>query len=137
MYKFYHPCLQEKGADVKAELPPPKGNALHEAAIYGRDEAVSALIDWGLDPNKPKSDGWAAVHLAVIGGAPLPVLRALAEKGADLNQRTGDGYGKTALDIMKDTIRPQLEIIEYLEQATGAYISERCTWKDRGINHYK
>lgn len=60
------------------------------------EDALSALLDAGADPNAATPDGSTLLHQAAQTGN-LDMIRALASAGADLERVNGDGF--TALDI--------------------------------------
>ncbi|KAK0623952.1 ankyrin repeat-containing domain protein, partial [Immersiella caudata] len=86
------PCFEvllRAGADLYARDLINK-TVLHMACAKGHATAVRALLRLGMDPNDGGTSGTG------LGYAPIrdavDVMRALVEKGADVNQRTTEGY---------------------------------------------
>ena len=81
--------LLDHGADVNARKN--DGTApFHEAAQYGRVEAMRVLIDHGADVNARKNDGTTPLHEAAQYGK-VEAMRVLIDHGADVNARKNDG----------------------------------------------
>ena len=71
--------------------------AAHTVAANGDLDALKEVVDQ--DPsvlNKADVNGWKPVHEAARGGQ-TKVLEYLIEKGVDINERTHDGKGGSAL----------------------------------------
>jgi hypothetical protein len=60
------------------------GNALHAAAVAGRESVVQLLIENGADVNAQGGQYGNALHAAVLGGH-KGIVQLLLEKGADVN----------------------------------------------------
>lgn len=82
--------LVKKGVNVKACEPIQQLNALHQAAIGGRERMIPLLVSYGLDINcRDKSSGTPLIH--AIGSGDLATVKAIVEAGADINLCTKDG----------------------------------------------
>jgi ankyrin repeat protein len=62
------------------------GNALHAAAVGGRESVVQLLLEKGADVNAQGGQYGNALHAAVVGGH-KGIVKLLIEKGADVNAR--------------------------------------------------
>ena len=72
----------------------PLGCAVNMRSLRG----VTWFLDHGCDPNNVHStSGETALHVAVNSGAGVPLVRLLAERGVNVQQR--DTAGHTALDL--------------------------------------
>jgi len=113
--------LAEKGANVHA-LNRSHQNALHLAAMGGRDKVVPVLADLGVDINQKDSIFWQNTPLILaIGAGDLATVKALVKAGADINLCSA--FGNTPLDwavgyskAITDNYpyHNQKEILEYL-----------------------
>ncbi|MFT4975042.1 MAG: hypothetical protein ACI8S6_000929 [Myxococcota bacterium] len=63
---------------------------LHLAAQTDQPIAVEILLAAGVSPDKTDPNGATAAHLAAASGA-VPILRALEERGADVERRDASG----------------------------------------------
>ena len=81
------------------------------AALYGREEIVEFLIEYGVDVNIKLTEYLyeCALHTAIAKGH-VNVVRILVEKGADVN--VVDRYGSTPL--MLAAKRGYLEMVQFL-----------------------
>ncbi|MDH3531625.1 MAG: ankyrin repeat domain-containing protein [Gammaproteobacteria bacterium] len=68
------------------------GNKANDEDIERAFRAVRTVIEMGIDANAKNEDGQTAMHMAAFTGAD-PVVRYLAENGADINVM--DNYGET------------------------------------------
>lgn len=90
--------LMAQGADVNAQE---RGQtALMRAANRSNVETVRALLDRDADPNRTSEYGWTALHWAAVASAgseddALPVVRALLDKGAELDARSASSNYST------------------------------------------
>jgi hypothetical protein len=80
--------------DIREGTKPP----FREVSNRNPVDAVKLLIAAGANLNAVTPKGEAALHLAAFAGKP-EIVRALAEGGADLNLKNGDG--KTALEVVE------------------------------------
>lgn len=114
-------CRSEGGAQEsraqKEEPPAPRTNpaaaadALRDAALEGRLQAVLSALSKGADVNAMDQERRSALMLAAFNGH-TEVVRALIEKGASVNAT--DSMGRTALMFASsgpspDTVRLLLE----------------------------
>jgi ankyrin repeat protein len=81
--------------DIREGAKPP----FREASNRNPVDAVKLLIAAGANVDAVTPKGESALHLAATDGK-LDVVRALAEGGADLNLKNGDG--KTALEVVEN-----------------------------------
>lgn len=77
----YRQQLQSSGADFRQ--PENHQQALHEAARYGRHDAVRWFVDRGANPNSVNSGG-SALSEAAYGNHP-EIVRYLLSQGANVN----------------------------------------------------
>lgn len=83
--------------------------ALHYAAMLGKLDALTILIEKGADIETQDNDGNTALYLAVMLGK-LDAAKTLVEKGALIEIRDKDG--NTALHIAAEN--GQLAVVQYL-----------------------
>ena len=62
---------------------------LHVAAGAGNTELVEKLISVGVDLNQKDSEGWPAIHYAIVNGH-FHCATLLIENGVDMNCYTED-----------------------------------------------
>jgi ankyrin repeat protein len=74
-------------------------SALHEAALAGHDEVLSALLAAGADVQARDTQGRTPLLDAARGGS-LSALETLLDAGADVGLRDGDGNSALALASM-------------------------------------
>jgi len=87
----------------------------HYAAQTGNLDAVMAAVKKDKSVvNETDSNGWRPLHEAARGGH-KEVVRYLYDSGADLNARTNDGNGGTALWWAKKSLGSDHEVVSYLE----------------------
>jgi ankyrin repeat protein len=103
-------ALLNLGAPVDGYSGGVFGNtALHAAAAGTQAAAVDALLAAGATPGLPDKNGYAPAHVAAANGS-VPILKALAARGADLRARAPDG--RTPLDLARE--REMEEAAAYL-----------------------
>ena len=78
---------------------PPRGQLLHWAVWRGRqcEPAVQYMLEKGVDPNAPATDGKTALHFVAerpVGEVDesLKLIRLLVQHGADVNRRDKEGW---------------------------------------------
>jgi quinoprotein dehydrogenase-associated probable ABC transporter substrate-binding protein len=120
--------LAAHGADPNA-LSNQKLTALGVAAQYGRDKAALALIEAGADPGRPVGDGGYTPLMLASANDAQDLVRALLQKGADVNARNGGGI--TAL--MMATANGRLEMIDLLVKA-GANVKAQTDHGDTALS---
>lgn len=87
----------------------------HKAAQVGDLAGVKAAIN--SDKNALKlsdSNGWTALHESARAGH-KHIVKYLHESGADVNARTNNGVGGTALYFAKQNLGEDHEVVSYLE----------------------
>jgi len=90
--------------------------AAHKYANHGRVEKLISVLDE--DPDLVKavdSNGWTALHEAAREGR-LKTLKVLIERGADINKRTNQGRGGTALWWAEQSLTKGHPVIAYLKE---------------------
>lgn len=85
----------DEGADVNAPDPALGVTPLSYAALFGRDEIVTLLLQKGADANRANRDGGTVLHGAAFLGR-AGIARELLKAGAD--PKTRNERGETALD---------------------------------------
>ena len=75
---------------------------LHNEVIMGRIKSVRELIKAGADVNLERTDGFTALHLAVMNNRE-GIAKLLIIEGADVNAKTNDG--KTPLHLAQKNPR--------------------------------
>lgn len=93
------------------DRPAPAAGELVTAAARGDIEAVRDLLDRGVDPDEPDSDGRTAVTSAAYGGH-AGVVRLLVDAGADVDLQDSTrtnallSTGETGyLDVLEEVLR--------------------------------
>jgi ankyrin repeat protein len=81
--------------DIREGIAPPFREVSNRSPV----EAVTLLLQAGVDPNVKTPAGDTALHLAAWDGK-LDIVRALVAGGADINAK--DGAGKTALEVVSN-----------------------------------
>lgn len=93
--------------------------AAHKLAQHGELEGLkSAIADKKHLLHAKDSNGWTPLHEGARGGH-LDVVRFLYEQGADVNQRTMNGKGGSALYFSKTTNGPEHPVTKFLESIGG------------------
>jgi ankyrin repeat protein len=82
-------------------------SGLHEAALAGNVEVLTALLAAGADVQARDDDGRTPL-LDAARGAHLPILEALVAAGADIAVIEGHGRGALALACVAETPTPAL-----------------------------
>jgi hypothetical protein len=82
--------LLEKGLDPTVQSSPGKWPVILEAAWKGREDAISLLLDHGVDVNTADADGQTMLMIAARRGH-TNLVRNLLERGADAALRASDG----------------------------------------------
>lgn len=70
--------------------------AMYIAAYYGRAEIVAAMLEKGLDKEKPGPNGWRPLHAAHDS---LAVVRILLRTKPEIDAKAGDGRTSLAMAI--------------------------------------
>ncbi len=91
-----------------------ENGAIHSAASSDQVDAVSLLLDFGVDINAKDEDGMTPLHRAADGN--LRTARLLIQRGANLRIRDKRGYTPAALAIKGQTDEG-LEIAHLLFQS--------------------
>jgi len=86
--------LAAQGVDVNVQLGELRQTALHEAAFYGRVEAIRVLVELGADFEALSAAGWTPLHAAAASGQ-VEAIQALVELG--VNKEATDLMGLTPL----------------------------------------
>lgn len=87
----------------------------HYGAQTGNLDAVIAAVKKDKKSvNTSDSNGWKPLHEAARGGH-KEIVRFLYDSGADINARTNEGVGGTALWWAKKTLGDDHEVVSYLE----------------------
>jgi ankyrin repeat protein len=98
----------------------------HKAA----DKGDISILNFILKKNPPAlhlgdANGWQPIHFAVRSGR-VEVVKFLVENaGADVNYRTNDGTGKTALELALSDLPIDDELIVYLYSVSENFLVER------------
>jgi ankyrin repeat protein len=126
-------ALIEAGADINARS---RGGetALTLSAIRGNNAAIEVLARNGVDLRVATSDGWGAMHWAVLGGREVGkrerTIRLLARIGVDLNLQ--DRNGRNALDFAMS--KNEFEVAAVLRDlGLGDAYSVPERWKRRVV----
>lgn len=106
-------------------------SALHLSAKAGAEDAVTWLLEAGLDPNEATKKGLNAFHFAVFSGNPR-LSRMLLEKGADV--RAKDASGRTALHIA--ALRGHRDIAEWLVKEPQSLALEDVSNEGMSVAHF-
>lgn len=84
--------LAKNGANIHAVSTSRKLNALHLAAVGGREKMMPVLVEMGLDINsRDSSEHGLTVLLHALGAGDLATVKAVVEAGADINLCALDG----------------------------------------------
>lgn len=74
---------------------------LHQALCWGKHKAVSLLLSCGADVNVRDKEGYTPLHEAVNSlDIRFDSIKALIERGADVNAKAEGGYEITPLDLL-------------------------------------
>lgn len=82
---------------------------LMEAAIFGKENTVSCLLERGSDPTLQDNSGQSALHWAARVGS-KEIVGKLLSQGLDINSRTNSG--ETPLQVAEKF--GQAEVVKYL-----------------------
>lgn len=85
--------LAAAGEPLDAPSPDAGLTALCVPAVRGDLALTNLLLELGADPNARDDRGMSPLGHAIVHGAGLPVLTALADAGADLSAVNVDGFG--------------------------------------------
>ena len=98
------------------------GSPLHSLAASGRVDEMYNIIEDGGDHliHSKDSNGWTPLHEGARGGH-LTVVQLLVAKGANINERTHDGVGGTALFYASDGHGQDSLVAQFL-QSHGAVL---------------
>lgn len=121
--------LNEKGASVRA-----KNNngvsALIFAANGGHVELVQLLLDsYGADMND-RSNDWKTPFLCATRWCHLPVMRMLAERGADVTIHDREGMNAVMLAVASGN----KECVEYALQLRGVNVTRRNIYNGTALS---
>ena len=94
------------GIPVDAREPAGGSTPLIVAALFGRTEAATLLIQKGAKMNARKDDGATALHVAAFFCQP-DTVQLLLDKGADVAAK--NSAGATPLDLVSGELTPELQ----------------------------
>ena len=112
--------LLDQNADINSKDEHGQ-TALMRASLWGQASVVTILAERGADLNVTAKFNLSALMLAVINRR-IAIVQTLLTAGADLNIQGSKGapgfYGKTALDLARETQLPGL--IKLLEDSDSS-----------------
>lgn len=97
------------GSDLNVRDPEGGACPLSTAALFGKTEAATALIEAGADINCIGNDGATPLHVAAFF-CRAGIVKALVDKGADRTIK--NGYGSTPLETVSapfESVKPVYE----------------------------
>src|ERR1700690_2371493 len=94
------------GTDINGKEPAGGSTPLMVAALLGRTEAATLLIQKGARLDAKNNDGSTALHVAAFFCQP-ETAQLLLDKGADVNAK--NNRGETPLDLVSGELTPDLQ----------------------------